>query len=328
MIRRREVLTLLGAAGAAWPAGAWAQQGERVRRVGILLPVTDSDAEGQQRVSAFVRALQQLGWGLGKNVRIDYRLSGNKVETMRASAAELVTLGPDVILALSSAATAPLLEATRTIPIVFTGVADPVATGYVESLSRPGGNATGFTVYESSIGKNWLQLLKEIAPRVKRVALLRETVIGADLFATVQTLAPSMGLEMHAVDVRDAGETKRALTTFAQTPNGGVIATGGPRQSAQRHLIAGLAKRHGLPAIYNARFFVTAGGLISYGADFVDQAQLAAGYVDRILKGEKPAELPVQVPTKYDLAINLKTARALGLTVPRTLLARADEVIK
>jgi putative ABC transport system substrate-binding protein len=299
-----------------------------VRRVGILLPWTDSDAEGQQRVTAFVQALQQLGWSFGKNVRIDYRLSDSKVETMRASAAELVTLRPDVILALSSAATAPLLEATRAVPIVFTGVADPVAAGYVESLSRPGGNATGFTVYESSIGEKWLGLLKAIAPGVTRVAVLRETVIGADLFAPVQPLAPSMGLEMRAVDVRDADETERALTTFAQAPNGGVIATGGPRQSAQRDLITALATKHRLPAIYNARFFVAAGGLISYGANFVDQSQLAAGYVDRILKGEKPANLPVQAPTKYELAINLKTARALGLTVTPTLLARADEVIE
>ena len=328
MIRRRSFISLLGGAAAAWPVGAWAQQGERVRRVGILLPWTDSDAEGQQRVTAFVRALQQLGWSFGKNVRIDYRLSDSKVETMRASAAELVTLGPDVILALSSAATALLLEATRAIPIVFTGVADPVAEGYVESLSRPGGNASGFTVYEYSIGEKWLELLKEIAPRVTRVAALRETVIGVDLFATIQTLAPSMGLEIRAVDVRDADETERALTTFAQAQNGGVIATGGPRQSAQRDLITALAIRHRLPAIYNARFFVTAGGLISYGSDLIDQYRQAAGYIDRILKGEKPADLPVHTPTKYETVINLKTAKALGLTVPASVLARADEVIE
>ena len=329
-MKRRAFITLLGATGAAWPVGAKAQQGERVRRVGVLTPWPANDAEGQQRVTAFVQALQQLGWSVGKNLRIDYRLSDGKVETMRTSAGELVALVPEVILALSSAAAAPLLEATRAVPIVFAGVADPVAAGYVESLSRPGGNATGFTVYEYSIGGKWLELLKEVAPRVTRVAVLRETGIaaGAGLFATVQALAPSMGLEMRAVNVRDADEIERALTAFAQAPNGGVIATGGPRQSAQRELITALATKHGLPAIYNASFFVSAGGLISYGADFLDQSRLAAGYVDRILKGEKPADLPVQAPTKYQLAINLKTARALGITVPPTLLARADEVIE
>ena len=301
-----------------------------MRRVGVLTPWPANDAEGQQRVTAFVQALQQLGWSVGKNLRIDYRLSDGKVETMRTSAAELVALVPEVILALSSAAAAPLLEATRAVPIVFTGVADPVAAGYVESLSRPGGNATGFTVYEYSIGGKWLELLKEVAPRVTRVAVLRETGIAAGA-----TSSPRSKHSHLRWDSKYAPSTcatlmrlERALTTFAQAQNGGVIATGGPRQSAQRDLITALAIKHRLPAIYNARFFVTAGGLISYGSDLIDQYRLAAGYIDRILKGEKPADLPVQTPTKYETAINLKTANALGLTVPASVLARADEVIE
>ena len=287
-------------------------------------------AEGQQRVGAFTQALQQLGWTVGKNVRIEYRFSDGKADTTRKYAAELVALEPAVILVLSSAAIAPLLETTRSVPMVFAGVADPVAAGYVESLARPGGNATGFTVYEYSIGGKWLELLKEVAPDVTRAAVLRETgiAVGPGLFGALQALAPSLGFELRPVNVRDAGEIERALATFAQVPNGGLIPTGGPEQSARRELIITLAAKHRLPAIYNSRFYVTAGGLLSYGADFLDQSRRAAGYVDRILRGEKPADLPVQAPTKYALVINLKTAKALGLTVSQELLGRADEVIE
>ena len=329
-MRRREFIAALGAAASSvsWPLAVRAQ--ERVRRIGVLTPWHANDTEAQSRVTAFTQALQQLGWTGGQNVRIDYRWGGGNADTMRKYAAELVALAPDVILGLSSAATAPLLEATRTVPIVFAGVADPVAAGYVESLARPGGNATGFTVYEYSIGGKWLELLKEVAPRVTRVAVLRETGIaaGAGLFGGIQALAPTLGLELRAVNVRDAGEIERAFATFAQAPNSGVIVSGGPEQSARRELIIMLAAKHRLPAIYNARFFAADGGLMSYGADFLDQSRRAAGYVDRIFKGEKPADLPVQAPTKYELAINLKTAKALGLNVPPTLLARADEVIE
>jgi putative tryptophan/tyrosine transport system substrate-binding protein len=328
-MRRREFITLLGSA-AAWPLAARAQQRERMRRVGVLTPWAANDAEAQDRVTAFVQALQEQGWTNGQNIRIDYRWGEGKADTTRKHAAELVALAPDVILTLSSAATAPMLEANRTAPIVFAGVADPVAAGYVESLAQPGGNATGFTVYEYSIGGKWLELLKEVAPHVTRAAVLRETgiAVGAGVFGTIQALAPTHRLELRAVNVRDAGEIERAFALFAQAPDGGVIASGGPAQAAHRDLIVALAARHRMPAIYNARFFVTAGGLISYGADFLDQSRRAAGYVDRILKGEKPADLPVQAPTKYALVVNLKTAKALGLTVPQSLLARADEVIE
>ena len=328
MSTRRAFITLVGGAAAAWPLAAPTQ--ERMRRVGVLTPWHANDTEAQSRVTAFAQALQQLSWAIGQNVRIDYRWGDGKADTIRKHAAELVALVPDVILGLSSTALAPLLEATRTVPIVFAGVADPVAAGYVETLARPGGNATGFTVYEYSIGGKWLALLKEIAPRVTRVAVLRETGIaaGAGLFGGIQALAPSLGLELRAVNVRDAGEIERAFAAFAQVPNSGVIVSGGPEQSARRELIIALAAEHRLPAIYNARFFAAAGGLISYGADFLDQSRSAAGYVDRILRGERPADLPVQAPTKYELAINLKTARALGLEVPPTLLATADEVLE
>ena len=326
--RRREFIAALGGAAATWPLAARAQQ--RVRRVGVLTPWSTNDTEAQSRVTAFTQALQQLGWTGGQNVRIDYRWGDGRAGTTQKNAAELVALAPDVVLALSSAATAPLLEASRTVPIVFAGVADPVAAGYVESLARPGGNATGFTVYEYSIGGKWLDLLKEVAPRVTRAAILRETgiAVGAGVFGAIQALAPALGMELRAVNVRDADEIERALSAFAQVPNSGVIVSGGPGQAAHRELIVALAAKHRLPAIYNARFYVAAGGLISYGTDFLDQSRRAAAYIDRILKGEKPADLPVQAPTKYELAINLKTAKALGLIVPQPLLARADEVIE
>lgn len=328
-MRRRDFIRLLGGT-ALWPLAALAQQTERVRRVGVLSPWPASNSEGQSRVTAFVQSLKQLGWVDGQNVRIDYRLGDGKVDTMRKYAAELVALAPDVILASSSNALAPMLEATRTIPIVFAGIADPVAAGYVESLARPGGNATGFTVYEYSISGKWLELLKQIAPDVTRVAVIREFGIaaGPGLFGAIQAVAPSFGVEVRPVDVRDAGQIERAIAAFAQDSNGGMIVTGSPGQSAHRDLITTLAARHRLPAIYNANLFAAAGGLISYGADFLDQSRRAADYVDRILKGEKPADLPVQAPTKYQLVINLKAAKAIGLTMPPSLLARADQVIE
>jgi putative tryptophan/tyrosine transport system substrate-binding protein len=328
-MRRRDFIRLLGVM-AVWPLAVQAQQSERMRRIGVLSPWPASDSEGQSRVTAFVQALQQFGWVDGQNIRIEYRLGDGKTETMRKHAAELAAFAPDVILASSSVALAPMLEATRTVPIVFAGIADPVAAGYVESLARPGGNATGFTVYEYSISSKWLELLKQIAPGVTRVAVIRESGIaaGPGLFGAIQAVAPSFGVEVRPVDVRDADQLERAITAFAQGANGGMIVSGSPGQSAHRHLIATLAARHKLPAIYNANLFAAAGGLVSYGADFIDQSRRAASYVDRILKGEKPADLPVQAPTKYQLVINLKAAKAIGLTVPPSLLARADEVIE
>jgi putative ABC transport system substrate-binding protein len=328
-MKRREFVTLLGGA-AVWPLAAWAQQPERMRRIGVLTPFPADDAEGHARLTAFAQALQQLGWTVGQNVRVDYRWGPGNAETMRKYATELVALSPDVVLAYSSAAVPPLLEASRSVPIVFAGVADPVAAGFVESLARPGGNATGFTVYEYSISGKWLELLKEIAPRVTRAAVLRELGIAPGLaqFGAIQALAPSLGVELRPIDVRDAKEIERALAAFAQGSDGGIIVIGSPRAAIQRDLIIALAAKHRLPAVYNARFFPAAGGLISYGPDFLDQSRRAAGYVDRILKGEKPADLPVQAATKYELVINLKTAKTLGLDMPTSVLARADEVIE
>jgi ABC-type uncharacterized transport system substrate-binding protein len=328
-MKRREFIALLGGA-ATWPLGARAQQGERVRRIGLLLNIRADDPQSQARLAAFAQGLQQLGWTIGQNVLVDYRWADGNAEIIRNHAAELVALAPDVILAHSSAALAPLLQVTRTVPIVFTIVADPVGAGYVEGLARPGGNATGFTNFEYGIAGKWLELLKEIAPGVTRVAVLRETAIAAGpaQFGAIQGSAPSLGVELRPVDVRDAGEIERAIAAFAQGSNSGLIVTGSPAAVVHRELIISLAARHRLPAVYNTRAYATSGGLISYGPDFVDQFRRAAGYVDRILKGEKPADLPVQAPTKYELVINVKTAKALGLEVPSTLLARADEVIE
>jgi len=327
-MRRRQFITLLGGAAAAWPLAAQAQT-KQMRRIGVLTPFAANDAEGQARLTAFAQGLQHAGWIVGQNIRIEYRWGDGKADTMRKYATELVALAPDVILA-SSSAVAPLLEVTRTIPIVFAGIGDPVAGGYVDSQARPGGNATGFTVFEYSIGGKWLELLKEVAPRVTRIAVLRDSRVaaGPGLFGAVQALAPSIGVDLRPVDVRDAGEIERAVTAFAQSPNGGLVVFGSPGATIHRDLIVTLAAKHRLPATYSARYFATAGGLISYGPDFLDQHRRAADYVDRILKGEKPADLPVQAPTKYELVISLKTAKALGLDVPQTLLARADEVIE
>jgi putative ABC transport system substrate-binding protein len=328
--RRKFLATLLGGAVATWPLAARAQQGERMRRIGVLMAMTADDPESAPRLASFAQGLQQSGWTIGQNVRVDYRWGGGNADNMRKYAAELVALAPDVILAHASGAVASLLQATRTIPIVFTTVSDPVGAGYVDSLARPGGNATGFLVWEYSIAGKWLELLKEIAPHVTRVAVLRESAIaaGPGLFAVIQAAAPSLGVELRPVDVRDAGEIKRAITAFAQGSNGGLIVTGSPGALFHRDLIVTLAARHKLPAVYYARYVVTGGGLISYGPDFTDLFRRPAGYVDRILKGEKPADLPVQAPTKYELVINLKTAKALGLDMPATVLARADEVIE
>ena len=328
-MKRREFISLVGGAAASWPLVARAQQG-RMRHIGVLMGVTADDSDAQARLAAFAQGLQQLGWTVGQNVRVDYRWGGGNVDSMRKYAAELVALAPDVILAHSSAAVAPLLQATRTIPIVFTTVSDPVGAGFVDSLARPGGNATGFLVGEYSIAVKWLELLKEIAPRVTRAAVLRESAIatGPAQFGVIQAVAPLLGVELRAVDTRDAGEIERAITAFARSPNGGLVVTGSTLAAVHRDLIITLAARHRLPAVYFGRYFVTDGGLISYGPDFVDQFRRAAGYVDRILKGEKPADLPVQAPTKYDLVLNLKTAKALGLQIPDRLLAIADEVIE
>src|SRR5262249_19648616 len=317
-MKRRVFIALLGAA-AAWPLAARAQQ---MWRIGVLLPAAPDDPEVQARMTAFVQGLAQLGWIDGRNVRIDTRWGVADTDRIRKYAAELLALAPDVILANSSAALAALLQATRTVPIVFTTVGDPVGAGYVDSLARPGGNATGFTVFEYSMAAKWLELLKEIAPRVTRAAVLRDSAIAAGpaQFGVIQAAAPSLGVELRVVDVRDAREIERAITAFAQGSNNGLIVTGSPAAIFHRDLVITLAARHRLPAVYPVRVFAVAGGLISYGADSVDQLWRAAGYVDRILKGEKPADLPVQAPTKYQLVINMKTAKALGLDVPATLL--------
>jgi putative ABC transport system substrate-binding protein len=327
-VRRREFITLLGGA-AAWPVAARAQQGERIRRVGVLSATGMDDHENKVRLTAFQQRLQQLGWTDGHNVRIDYRFAAANLENYRNYAAELVALAPDVILAPGTSLV-HMLQATRTIPIVFPIAADPVGSGLVESLSRPGGNATGFLVFEYDLSAKWLELLKEIAPGVTRAAVLRDptAITGIGQFAVIQSVARSVGVEVSPLNLRDASETERAVTAFARSGNGGMIVTGSALASVQRNLIIELAARHRLPAVYFERHFVASGGLISYGGDQVDGYRRAAGYVDRILRGEKPADLPVQAPTKYELVINLKTAKALGLDVPATVLARADEVIE
>ena len=329
MMRRREFITLLGGA-AAWPLAAKAQQSEQVRRVGWLIGQAADDADGKARLAAFVQGLQQLGWTDGRNVRIDTRWGGGDADRMRRYAAELVALAPDVILAGGTAAVGILLQATRTVPIVFASVADPVGAGYVDSVARPGGNATGFLLFEYGTSGKWLELLKEIAPGVTRVAVIRDAAIAAGIgqLAAIQSVAPSFGVELTPLNVRDAAEIERAVTVFAKSSKGGLILTGSTLALVHRDLIITLAARHKLPAVYNSRLYVASGGLISYGPEFTDQYRQAAGYVDRILKGEKLADLSVQAPTKYELVINLKTAKNLGLDIPTPVLARADEVIE
>jgi putative ABC transport system substrate-binding protein len=329
-MQRRAFITLFAGAVVTRSIAARAQQTDRMRRIGVLMSVAADDPEGQARATKFVQALQQLGWSDGRNVRIDVRWGAVDADRYRKYAEELVALAPDVILAGSSAALAPLQRATRTVPIVFAGVADPVGGGYVDSLARPGGNVTGFALFEYGIAGKWLELLKQIAPTVTRAAVMRDPNIslGIGQWAVIQAMAPSTGVDLSLVNMRDVSEIERDMTAFARSPNGGLIVTAGPWGTVHRELIITLAARHKLPAVYFERFFVTGGGLISYGPHMIDQYQRAASYVDRILKGDKPDDLPVQAPTNYELAINLKTAKALDLTVPTSMLARADEVIE
>jgi putative tryptophan/tyrosine transport system substrate-binding protein len=329
-MQRRAFITLFAGAAVARPFAARAQQAEPMRRIGVMLGIAADDPEGQARIATFAQALQQLGWTSGRNMRIDIRWGAVDADHYRQHAEELIALAPDVILAGSSAALAPLQRATRTVPIVFVGVVDPVGAGYVDSLARPGGNVTGFALFEYGIAGKWLELLKQIAPAVARVAVMRDPTIslGIGQWAVIQTMAPSAGVDLSLVNLRDAGELERDISAFARSPNGGLIVTAGPWGVVHRELIITLAARYNLPAVYFAGFFVADGGLISYGPHMVEQYQRAAGYVDRILKGEKPGDLPVQQPTNYELVVNLKTAKALGLTAPPPLLARADEVIE
>jgi putative ABC transport system substrate-binding protein len=326
-VKRREFIAGLGGA-AAWPLAARAQQAERVRRIGVLFAATEDDPQYQSRLKAFGQRLAQLGWREGHNLRIETRWSGGHAENTRQRAEELVALAPDVILCSGNAAVTPLLQVTRTVPVVFAVVADPVGSGYTATLSRPGGNATGFMQFEYGLSGKWLELLNQIAPQIKRVAVFRDLIGGIAAFAVIQSIAPSVGIEVNPFDMRDASEIERNVMAFAGSGNGGLIITGSAFANVHRGLIIALAARHKLPAIYFTRYFVTEGGLMSYGTDLVEQFRQAAGYVDRILRGEKPADLPVQAPTKYELVINNKTAKALGLNVPPTLLARADEVIE
>jgi putative tryptophan/tyrosine transport system substrate-binding protein len=330
-LRRRQFITLLGGAAVAWPLAARAQQADRMRRVGVIQTLAGDDPEERVRIAAFLRGLQELGWRDGRNVQIEYRWGvASDADRIRRSVAELIAFAPDVILAPGSGVVGLLLQATRTVPIVFVVVPDPVGAGFVESLARPGGNATGFMQFEYGLSGKWLELLKEIAPRVARAAVLRDPAISSGLgqFGAIQAVAPSLGLNVSPVDVRDVAAIERAVGVVARQPNGGLIVTGSASAVIHRDLIITLAAQHKLPAVYFQRHFVAAGGLISYGADLIDEYRRAAGYVDRILKGEKPADLPVQAPTKYELVINLTSAKALGIDVAPSLLARADEVIE
>jgi putative tryptophan/tyrosine transport system substrate-binding protein len=329
-IGRRKFLATLGGAAAAWPLAARAQPDGRMRRIGVLMNLPSDDPEGMARLDAFLQGLQELGWVVGRNVRIDYRWGAGDVDRIRKYATELVALAPDVILATGTTVMGPLQQVNRTVSIVFVQIIDPVGLGYVASLARPGGNATGFTVFELGMSGKYLELLKEVAPRVTRVAVLRDAAIsvGIGQLGAIQSVASSFGVEVSPLGVSDAGEIERAVAAFARSPNGGLIVTGSTLAIVHRELIATLAGRHRLPAVYWNRMYVAGGGLISYGPNSIDPYRRAAGYVDRILKGEKPADLPVQAPTKYELVINLKTAKTLGIEVPASVLARADEVIE
>ena len=321
---------IAGLCAAAWPLAAWAQQPQRMRRIGVLMNLEQNDPEPQARLAAFRQALQELGWIDGRNILMEYRWGAADVARARKLAAELIALAPDVILASASPTVAGLQEVTRTVPIVFANVIDAVGAGFVESMARPGGNTTGFTAFEYSISGKWLEMLKQIAPRVTRVAVLRDAAISSGIgqFAVIQAVAPSFGVELSPYDTRDAVEIERAFTAMGRGNIGGLIVTASSTATIHRDLIVGLVAQHRLPAIYWGRFFVTAGGLISYGPDLAEPYRRAPGYIDRILRGENPADLPVQAPTKNELIINLKTAKTLGLTIPETLLATADEVIQ
>jgi putative ABC transport system substrate-binding protein len=327
-MRRREFI--LGIAATAWSVTARAQQDERVKRIGVMLPASADDAEVQIWLAAFLQALAQLGWIIGRNMRVDMHWATPSDTKIRQHAAELAAKAPDIILTGGTSTTGPMLQATRTVPIVFATVVDPVGAGFIDSLARPGGNATGFLLYEYSLGGKWLELLKQIAPNTRRVAVLRDAnlVSGTGQFAAIQALAQSLRVEVVPVNMREAADLERTIDAFARSPNGGLILSGSGLSILHRDLVIKLAARHKLPAIYYEKFFVSAGGLMSYGSDRVELYRLAAGYVDRILRGENPADLPVQAPTKFELAINLKTAKALGLTVPTTLLTSANEVIE
>jgi len=329
-MKRREFLGVLGGAAAAWPVAARGQQGERMRRIGVLSNPGPDDAEMQTRTAAFAQTLQELGWNVGRNLQIDYRWSYGNADRLRTHAAELIALGPDVVLATSGVSILPLMQASRSVPIVFAQTIDPVGLGVVESLSRPGGNITGFTQFEYGVVGKWLELLKQIAPTVARAAVLRDPFdpAGIGQWAAMQSVAPVFGIELSVINVRDADAIETGIKKIAAAPSAGLLITASAPGNVHRNLIVGLAARHRLPAVYPYRYFVAAGGLVGYGPDTIDQYRRAAAYVDRILKGEKPADLPVQAPTKFELVINLKTAKALGLTVPDTVLARADEVIE
>ena len=328
-MRRRALIAGIAAAALS-PLIARAQQGDRLPRVAILMTLAEDDTEGQRRVKAFVQGMQQFGWVRDRNIAYEMRWGAGDMDRSRAFAAEMAALAPDVILAPGSVTVGPLLQATRTVPIVFVHVPDPVGAGFVESLARPGGNATGFTQFEFSVGGKWLELLKEISPTISRAGVLRDPTLTTSIgqFAAIQSAAPSLGVELVPLNARNAGDIERTITAFVRVPQGGLVVSSSPLVATHRTLIIRLAAEHKLPAIFVERHFVSVGGLMSYGPDFVDQFRRAADYVNRILKGEKPADLPVQAPVKYELAINLKTAKALDLTVPPALLARADEVIE
>ena len=329
-MKRREFITLLGGAAAAWPLAARAQQRERMRRIGVLAGLPADDALAQARNAAFLQGLADLGWRVGRNVQIDFRWAGIDTARYPKYAVELVELAPDVILAVGASVVWPVLHATRTVPVVFVQVTDPVGAGYVASLARPGGNATGFTLFEFGFGGKWIEFLKQIAPSMARAAVLLDPMVpaGLGMLGAIQSTASSLRVELTPISLRDAHEMERAVAEFARGPNGGLIVLPGPPTQRYREQIIAQAAQHRLPAMYPYRYFVAASGLISYGPDEIEQYRQAAGYIDRILKGEKPADLPVQAPTKYELVINRKTANALGLTVPDSLLARADEVIE
>jgi putative ABC transport system substrate-binding protein len=328
-MRRRNFIAGLASTAAAWPVAAHAQQSDRMRRIGFLIGVAD-DANSRAMYEAFRQGLQQLSWIDGRNMSIDARFGAGDPVRIRKYAAELVAFSPNVILATGSVATQLRLQETRTVPIIFTIVPDPVGSGFVDSLAQPGGNASGFMQFEYSLSGKWLELLKQVAPNVTRAAILWDPTIPAGIgqFAVIQSVAPSLGVDVRPISVSDTSETERAIAAFASQPNGGLIVTASALAVTRRELIISFAAKHKLPVVATNRIYVTSGGLISYGVDFVDQHRRAAAYVDRILKGEKPADLPVQAPTKYELVINLKTAKALGLTIPAALLARADEVIE
>jgi putative ABC transport system substrate-binding protein len=329
-MRRREFITLLGGAAAAWPLPARAQQPEQLRLIGVLMNRAADDADGRARLAAFQQAMKDLGWSDGRNIRIDTRWGENDVNRTAKYAAELVALAPDIVLATGTVSVAALQQVTRTLPVVFAGVADPVGAGLVDTLARPGGNVTAFMNFEYNLSGKWLELLKQIAPRVTRAAVLRNPAIPAGIgqFSAIQAVAPSVGVEVSPIGVQDTGETERALTAFARSADSGLIVTASALASVHVDRIVALAGRLKLPAVYPYSNIVTRGALVSYGPDLIDQIRRAAGYVDRILKGEKPANLPVQAPTNYELVINLKTAKTLGLDIPPMLLARADKVIE